>query len=171
MTTMHRPGARLAAARVAACLWTHAAARAQKPSAALRRRGLAGTPPLCCHPPRSCFHTFYITYKVDRKPPPNIPFSSILMPAPGKEGQYDAARHLVTSQPAGLPREVLHEMSCVLGQLEEAQLGGKVPGVPHGVLVRRWEPRVAHWRAVGRPHDAFCQQEVAEEGGDQQVLA
>jgi len=57
-----------------------------------------------------------------------------------------------------------------LGQLQQTHLCGQVPGVPHGVLVCGWQAGVAHWAAGTGGHDALSKEEVAEQGGDQQVL-
>ena len=56
-----RPEAQLAAALAASFPWSHAAARAQRQSAAQRRRGWAGTPRLCpnsqsCRPHQTFSH-------------------------------------------------------------------------------------------------------------------
>ena len=54
--------------------------------------------------------------------------------------------------------------------LQQAHLRGHVPRLPHRVLVRGRQPRVAQRRAVGSAHDALSEKKVAEERGDEQVL-
>ena len=58
----------------------------------------------------------------------------------------------------------------LLRQLQEAHLGSHVPSLPHGVVMCGWQAGVGDGAACRRPHDALCQQEVAEETGYQQVL-
>ena len=58
-----------------------------------------------------------------------------------------------------------------LWQLADAHVEGEVPGLPEGVLVGGWEWGVGDGRAVEGLHDALGEQEVAEEAGDEQVLA
>ena len=61
-------------------------------------------------------------------------------------------------------------LSCSPWQLQQAHLCRHVPGVPHVVLVRGGQLREADRAARCCPHDAFCQQEVTEQGCHQQVL-
>lgn len=56
------------------------------------------------------------------------------------------------------------------GQLQEAHLGGHVPGLPHGVLVGGRQPWPGHGGAAGGAHDALRQQKVPEQARHQQVL-
>lgn len=56
-------------------------------------------------------------------------------------------------------------------QLSQTQVQGEIPGVPHGVLIGGGQGGVADGRAVARPHYPLGQEEVAEQAGDEQVLA
>ena len=62
------------------------------------------------------------------------------------------------------------QRGVLLWQLQEAHLSGHVPGLPHGMVVGGGQAGVGEGGAGRGPHDALCQQEVAEQAGHQKIL-
>ena len=69
-----------------------------------------------------------------------------------------------------MKKRVEDSMGGVLRQLQEAHLGGHVPGLPHGMVVGGRQAWIGQGGASAGPHHALRQQEVAEEAGHQQIL-